>query len=310
MECKRTRFAFHTEILSSLDTNTGETRIFYADYSRSTTKMQDIHPVDLYRIHSDDRAIYTNVNDVIKHIESKLQEYVIEGGTQYIAITNVTNKSFQEFNKKREQIRPHSPRVRFFREQETMIIKFRDNIHATVEGMLHNAFLTKLTELGIEEKVLMSVGAAMQSLPELKIQPDLSYLPYQTRTLNEYPSFVVGVGDMDCLHRLQLDTRLWLENSHGTKVALLMAICTESKELLFEVWQSKDNTVECVQHIRVNNTANEATDAPLSLSLGLLFDELPVIPGLTLESSISLSAQDLGKFEKDIFSYMVVNRQK
>lgn len=272
--------------------------------------MQDIHPVDLYRIHSDDRAIYTNVNDVIKHIESKLQEYVTEGGTQYIAITNVTNKSFQEFNKKRERIRPHAPRVRFFKEQETMVIKFRDKVHATVEGMLHSAFMTKFAELGIEEEVLMSVGAATQSLPELEIQPDLSYLPYQTRTLNEYPSFVVGVGDMDCLHRLQLDTRLWLENSRGTRVALLMAICTESKELLFEMWHSKDNTIECVQHIRVNGTANEVTDAPLILPLGLLFDELPVLPGLTPEASILLSAQDLGKFGKDIFGYMVVNRQK
>lgn len=264
--------------------------------------MQDIHPIELYRIHSDDRAIYTNANDVIKHVESKIKEYVTEGGAQYIAISNVTNKSFQEFNKKREQIRPLSPRVRFFKEQETMLIKFRDNIHATVEGMLHNVFLTKLTELGIEEEMLMSVSAATQSLPEMEIQPDLSYLPYQTRTLNECPSFVVGVGDMDCLYRLQLDTRLWLEDSCGrTRVALLMAICTESKELLFELWQSEKNKVECMQHIRVNDTANEATDAPLTFPLGLLFDEMPVLPGLMLESSISLSAQDLGKFEKDIF---------
>lgn len=273
--------------------------------------MQDIHPVDLYRIHSDDRAIYTNANDVIKHVESKLKEYVTEGGAQYIAISNITNKSFQEFNKKREQIRPHTPRVRFFKEQKAMIIKFRDNMHATIEGMLHNVFLTRLKELGVEEEMLMSVGAATQSLPEMEIQPDLSYLPYQTRTLNECPSFVVGVGDMDCLHMLQLDMRLWLEDSCGkTRVALLMAICTESKELLFELWQSEHNKVECVQHIRVNETANEATDAPLTLRLGLLFDEMPVLPDLTLESSISLYAQDLGKFEKDIFGSMVVNRQK
>lgn len=116
---------------------------------------------------------------------------------------------------------------------------------------------------------------------------------------------------MDCLHMLQLDMRLWLEDSCGkTRVALLMAICTESKELLFELWQSEHNKVECVQHIRVNETANEATDAPLTLRLGLLFDEMPVLPDLTLESSISLYAQDLGKFEKDIFGSMVVNRQK
>lgn len=74
--------------------------------------------------------------------------------------------------------------------------------------------------------VLTPPGSATQSLPgRLKKEPDKSFVPRLTRGFDGCPSIVIEIGDIHSLYSLQVDARIWLENSSGlTRVVLLLAI--------------------------------------------------------------------------------------
>lgn len=69
----------------------------------------------------------------------------------------------------------------------------------------------------------------------LKIEPDRPFLPRPTGHVNGYPSFVVGVGDVNPLCNLQTHACLWLDNTHGlTRVVLILAISESSPDISFD----------------------------------------------------------------------------
>ena len=265
------------------------------------------HPSDLYNIPPLYRETYTNVDNAVDFITAMYGAYQ-KGGPQYIAVMNVSYAAFKQIHGSRECEFSCAcfMTARFFVEHGTMIVKFRHDLHVIANDLVMDGLSCRFHKLRNEHIMIRPLGPLARYLPGILIQPDTSYIPPTRPIQDGYPSIVIDVGNMDLLPILQAEAQLWLKNAGDlTMIVLLISISQANEQILIERWESENDTIKCVQRIMIDHRRSMATDAPLKLPLGLIFDEMPGVPS---ESSIQFSAHELMEIARKTFAHVPLLR--
>ncbi|KAL5361700.1 hypothetical protein BJX96DRAFT_176479 [Aspergillus floccosus] len=234
-----------------------------------------------------------------------------DDSAQYLVVTNITPESVKELERIRSGER-NLPRMKltYFAGENTLIIKLAGKVHEQLSRLFHDNFHRICADYGITLFMLKAHGGGNCEMPrDVQKEPDESYSP-DTRSREDFPSFVVEIGASESLDHLRLDARLWLSNTNGwTCLVLLIKIDQDAKTLTFERWErirqpsqqpgtharSQTEIVPGrVEEVVVNfsNPSNiTVRGAPMLLPINLIFDNVHPLPqGVNADRLFSISA--------------------
>ncbi|KAI9928833.1 hypothetical protein ASPWEDRAFT_65851 [Aspergillus wentii DTO 134E9] len=255
----------------------------------SSSNSSHISP-NIYRITPQATTRFLNINNAVAFIRHMFDQYPTHQ-QHYICLSDVTETQAQDLAKKRQDHSLPSMRVTYFPADSSLIIKLASPLHERTCDLFHEIMIRQYTAAGITSSILMPSGTATrQMVGGVSKQPDKSWVPWNTRNDNDYPSFVLEVGDSESLDRLRLDARIWLDTSGGcTRLVLLVSVDRARRTIVFERWQRLEDrnlqnnqqtfTARRVQRVTVDYAhGNVVAGAPLLLPMELMFDSLPIVP--------------------------------
>ncbi|CAM6011115.1 unnamed protein product [Sphagnum balticum] len=242
------------------------------------------------------RAPFTNLV-AFKRICFARSKRLVEGTQipQYLAFTSVSQESFDEIDRIRDERRGRLPRMTILYDgrAEILIVKL-------IVGVMHESaacefglmFYAKLVRLGIKELVLPTGSATFGRRGGRSKEANISYKPRSRRMEDEWPSFVIEVGDSESLAMLRGDAAFWITNSdQRTRIVIVLSINRRDQQILVERWEEvprRRPNRSTAKYSRIPGLMQSLTlhadveyDGPsLEIPAAKLFDDLPgTIPG-------------------------------
>jgi len=174
--------------------------------------------------------------------------------------------------------------------EEILIVKLIVGVmHESATCEFASLFDRKLVLLGIDELVAPTGSVTFGRCGGRSKEANISYKPRSRRMEDEWPSFVIEVGDSESLAILRGDAAFWITNSDKrTRIVIVLNINRRDQQILVERWEevprrrpnrSTANYSRILQSLTLN--ADVEYDGPsLEIPAAKLFDGLPgTIPG-------------------------------
>ncbi|KAI9927136.1 hypothetical protein ASPWEDRAFT_177597 [Aspergillus wentii DTO 134E9] len=255
-----------------------------------------------YQVPAENEFTFTTLKKSIDSLEEKYESHVHQGGSQYVALTNLSEEHLEVLEREREKhYLPHM-RVHYYPNHTNAIIKFAERRHETATAAFRTMITRILDSLQISETMLLPGGAGRQRMGSgTSKEPDHSWIPLLTRPSDEFPSFVVEIGIGEVLSRLRVDAGIWFDSSNGlARLVLLIAVDVEQKTIRIERWQSS----QCVQVVTINKINQTVSNAPLILPIDLIFDDRIPLPDGSPSASelLSIPAASLLHYADVVFA--------
>ncbi|KAI9934802.1 hypothetical protein ASPWEDRAFT_31161 [Aspergillus wentii DTO 134E9] len=232
-------------------------------------------PTNAYHISPADQHESTTMQDTIAFIETKYYAHIHDGGTQFISLLNLPEDKYQAFEAKREEHTLPSMRVHYYPSHATAIMKLAGNTHETTSREIYSMIRDTFVSFQIRSNILQPRGASRQMMADgSSKEPDDCWIPRLTRSRDDFPSFVVELGE--AIHQLRVSARMWIEDRNGmTRVVLLVSVDWMSQRIRMERWEGIDADgirAQCVQEVIIDYANTTVENAPLFLPLWLMLD--------------------------------------
>jgi hypothetical protein len=193
---------------------------------------------------------------------------------QYLAFTNVSEESFDEIDRIREERRGWLPHMTILYDgrEEILIIKLPAGVlYCGVTAAFARMFDIKLFLLGVHASLFPTGSATFGRRGGRLKEANISYIPCSRRVEDDWPSFVIEVGVSESLAMLRSDAAFWITNSDGrTRIVIVLSINRRDQRILVERWEE-------VARIRPNQSIANYTHIPglmqsLTLNAGVNYD--------------------------------------
>ncbi len=232
---------------------------------------------------------------------------------QYLAFTSVSQESFDEIDRIRDERRGRLPRMTILYDgrEEILIVKLIVGVmHESVAHEFGFMFYAKLVLLGIDELVAPTGSATFGRRGGRSKEANISYKPRSRRMADEWPSFVIEVGVSESLAMLRGDAAFWITNTdQRTRIVIVLSINRRDQQILVERWEEvprRRPNQSTANYSRIPGLMQSLTlnadveyDGPsLEIPAAKLFDSLPgTIPG----GEFLLTPDKLNAFNRKIW---------
>lgn len=194
--------------------------------------------------------------------------------------------------------------------QNQVILKNANKSHRFAVGDFSYMFLCQFVAHGIDiMHINDNEGVQYESEDgQLFKEPDVSWAPFNTRSLSDTPTMVLELGFLT-MHQLQCDARHWLTRYGGrVRIAILVQICTAQKVIRIQNWRRAEcGAPKLVQELTISVAGNgpPAVDPPggLEIPLELFFDKIP--PDVTARV-VRIDDADLIKCAEGVFLWIEI----
>ncbi|CAK9275573.1 unnamed protein product [Sphagnum jensenii] len=232
---------------------------------------------------------------------------------QYLAFTSVSQESFDEIDRIRDQRRGRLPRMTMLYDgrEEILIVKLIVGVmHESAACEFASLFDWKLLLLGVRTSILGTGSATFGRRGGRSKEANISYKPRSRRMEDDWPSFVIEVGDSESLAMLRGDAAFWITNTdQRTRIVIVLSINRRDQQILVERWEEvprRRPNRSTANYSRIPGLMQSLTlnadveyDGPsLEIPAAKLFDGLPgTIPG----GEFLLTPDNLNEFNTKIW---------
>jgi hypothetical protein len=188
------------------------------------------------------RAPFTNLV-AFKRICFTRSKRLVEGTQipQHLAFTNVSPESLDEIDRIREERRGWLPRMTILYDgrEKYLIVKLMIGVmHEGVAYEFASMFKGKLFRLDVRASLLATGSGRFGHRGGRSKEADIGYKPISREMEDDWPSFVVEVGESESLAMLRSDAAFWITNSDGrTRIVIVLSINRRDRQILVERWE-------------------------------------------------------------------------